>query len=1243
MTLLELEEYASEDIGFRLASGKNGVVLFDEPIDFEAVQDVPLHLLAMGNVKKLYAVSNTKQIGVGSLRDLDDAETAKLKLHTIPLASVTCLAFNSFNDVLYVVSGSNVLSASVADVIGGVSSPFTAITTCGDVTDFGASPMSPLTYFYLQKNKTLTIVNNGSEKSISDVNAAAWDIKGQTLGLVTDQFFQIVTADGSNLHSEKSPGRAISCIDTESWFIVGRDEDGEDMHLIVKHGEAQSVSQVLLAPPFGGVERNDSLYSTSLIEWSPGTSFAFITSGLSTDISTIECGTNNRLVTQLNDTDRAELPMDDDSGDDTLPVGFSVDLSGTYLTVKEPCQAVDEAVGVLPRLLCLNNLGNLLIWYIFDSSGLKNNTLSLERASDAITTKGPSATDAPLVKQEFVPTEPQAEAKPLQEELQPGFGSIEKPKSSIDSSGFGSSGFGSKEESKSSFGSSGFGSSGFGSTGFGNKEDSKSRSDSPFGSSSFGASGFGSTALSLGQDDKVDENNTNRKSAFGSGGFGSSGNNSGALAFGQSSFGTNKPMFGSTTSFGSSGFGSKPIATSSKPSNFASFGSINASFSSSKAESPFGSTKPSTDSPFGLTKPSTESPFGSNKPFNDSPFGSTEASTDSPFGSLKLAANPIGSTKPDTDSSFGLKKTNSPFESTTSSTASPFGSFAPSTGLPFGPTKLASGSLFPAPDETAKSKDEDQLDSYNPFGGLKLSDSSDTAKPTGLSLLGSQQAPVDSSVGLSLRPTFSLNKECDEDAQIQSKNEVLATKTEKSDKTLPSRSVQFGSLKLDKKEPSPFSVLKQTKINEEEAKKKSANEPSDSLKLFGSLNLEGNTHPITSTSPFNDSMTSISNQGAAESGSLTESLNELGDDSEEADESLSVNQSPVQPASNKAPLAKVLSSPKTEVLKATLKLSAGLKQDQKKLPAPGPNVFEQFKSGLVAPQREISKVNEATQASTQIEEKDVPQVPDIKFESLLSFSGWTSKPPAQKSEMLNKIADLLQSSQANMTVLERNAAIIDKLVKNCEFAEVKLHSKDLQDPKQWTLGVIDTLNQLAKNAGEEIGRDLALVTQQDKALSDLMDLVEKSVNLKEQILRIVSQIVMFKQEIESPKTVNRPLDVKSQTMCYKLRRKLTEVQSRHDNALENILQVTMKKKVDSDFVKKLSQVVYEIHAKAKQYSEDIDELENTLEQVTTPKLLTSGEDHGSAHTFTNFKQQKWDLAAKFANNTIVRNVTLSQI
>lgn len=747
--MAEIPEEFTETYGFHLDSHKDGVKLFDAPVDFgnSKVATLPLNLLAVGNIKKVYIASNTSQLVIGHVETLEEDRKY------VDLDAITIVGISADNEYVYVVTNGTLNRVSTDELLLG-GQTFTEMAK--DVKNFKVSPTVPGLAAALLENGTLNVLKDDETVlSFENVDGFAWDLEGTAIGVVTKDEIAVYKPDGEKLSSYtvEESYNDIAAIHSGQWLLMNSPcPEDATYTLFSKDGSGFNTLDVPLAPPFGEVERVQQIYSTHLQNWINGKTLALVSTALATEIASIEYdGEESKLIAHANDTDRAELPVDDESGDDTLPVGMAVDVTGTTRVVKEPCLGVEEANGILPRLFCLNNNGMLIAWDVFESREIKNDGLSLERAIPQLKTvdipvskKSETVSLGPTsvpVKSDPVSLGPFSAPPIAKEQTSKPSAPPASPFGSSRPSAFGL--FGSEGSKGSGFGQSGFGKSGFGQAGFG---------QSAFGQPGFGQSGFGQKQQTKGSGDVKS-------------GFGSYASKNNALS------GDAKSSPFGKTSASNDIFGSQSISNESlKPSIFGDsstkpFGSSSESkdiFGSSSSTKPFGST---TDAkPFGST---TEAkPFGSTtdaKPFGSTserkPFGST---TDAkPFGSTSTKsifgnptdAKPLSlSSKP--ESSFGASSDAKPLDAF-SKPASAFGSS--DTAKPFG----SSSTSKPLFGQSTDSKPFGQLSEAKPFGApssLSLFGSAPTSEKDKASLEAKQEtnAPTDQSSGEPQKPLFGL-------------------------------------------------------------------------------------------------------------------------------------------------------------------------------------------------------------------------------------------------------------------------------------------------------------------------------------------------------------------------------------------------------------------------------------------------------------------------------------------------------
>ena len=771
LTMPFLEEVASEDLGFKLISSLAGIPIFDQGIDLDAVANDSLNLLVVGNISKVFACSNGSSIVLDRLSALDTPEISPSKI-SLNNSGITQLALNADESKLLIVNNyklqyidvANYLSSGSEDVLS-----FPGFFEVGDIVTVLPNPVLTESLLITTSSKQLySIINSQLSLVDSNVTCTSWSLDGSSYYYTSSSSLDIQSSTKSVKitkeildDEEFQPGEFHSLYVQEispstKWIVAYESNDSElDNHEIKSYvisrdpNEQVSAEVTDLAPPYGSVPRVATYYTAPLVNWVPETTLHFITSSIATDLGTIilKDKSSASSIIQSEDTDRAQFPIDDDTGDDASPIGVAIDVTNVDTVVSQPCTGVEEAQG-LPRLLALLHTGRLVSWWVFDKRGLQNNSVNLSRSLELYTKKSvqppstvPDLTDSYSLDDLSLGSSsrdatPSNSSEIFKKENSPSlFGnpssSKENPFGKTDPFMKKESPFGSTTtNSDNPFGKS-LQSAFQTSASAQNKptESTAPKESAPFGSSTLSSApaGFGKAAMTT---------NTNVSAGFGNNALGSSSAAGGFGSVGFANAGSSNPGFGSSsfgnTSFGKSSFGTTSFGsgavqglslTSGKPSGFANIASKPSGFAmaannangfsalgdGSSKDSPFGS-KPT---PFGSK---TESPFGSSK---ESPFGAkhtqTGSNTDSPFGMTTKAST----TESNKDSPFGSKP--SLFASKTDS---PFGAKPL-----FGSSTNAKSDLNTKPVPSKSSKD-------SPFGAKTFGTSTDSpfgAKPFGTS------------------------------------------------------------------------------------------------------------------------------------------------------------------------------------------------------------------------------------------------------------------------------------------------------------------------------------------------------------------------------------------------------------------------------------------------------------------------------------------------------------------------------
>ncbi|CAI4763352.1 CCQ_1a_G0033440.mRNA.1.CDS.1 [Saccharomyces cerevisiae] len=735
----EVPTETSEDFGFKFLGQKQILPSFNEKLPFASLQN-----LDISNSKSLFVAASGSKAVVGELQLLRDHITSD----STPL---TFKWEKEIPDVIFVCFHGDQVLVSTRNAL--YSLDLEELSEFRTVTSF-EKPV-----FQLKNvNNTLVILNSVNDLTALDLrtkstkqlaqNVTSFDVTNSQLAvLLKDRSFQSfawrngemekqfefsLPSELEELPVEEYSPLSVTILSPQDFLAVfgnviseTDDEVSYDQKMyIIKHidGSASFQETFDITPPFGQIVRFPYMYKVTLsglIE--PDANVNVLASSCSSEVSIWD---SKQVIEPSQDSERAVLPISEETDKDTNPIGVAVDVvtSGTIL---EPCSGVDT-IERLPLVYILNNEGSLQIVGLFHVAAIKSGRYSINLESlEHEKSLSPTSEKIPIAGQEqeekkknnesskalsenpftsantsgftFFKTQPAA-ANSLQSQSSstfgaPSFGSsafkIDLPSVSSTSTGvasseqdatdpasakpvFGKPAFGAiaKEPStsESAFGKPSFGAPSFGS---GKSPVESPASGSAFGKPSFGTPSFGSGKSSV---ESPASGSAFGKPSFGTPSFGS-GNSSveppaSGSAFGKPSFGT--PSFGSGNSsveppasgsaFGKPSFGTSAFGTAS--SNETNSGSIfgKAAFGSS-------SFAPANNELFGsnftISKPTVDSPkeVDSTSPFPSSGDQSEdESKSDVDSSSTPFGTKPNTSTKPKTNAfDFGSSSFGSGF------------------------------------------------------------------------------------------------------------------------------------------------------------------------------------------------------------------------------------------------------------------------------------------------------------------------------------------------------------------------------------------------------------------------------------------------------------------------------------------------------------------------------------------------------------------------------------------------------
>ena len=728
----EVPTETSEDFGFKFLGQKQILPSFNEKLPFASLQN-----LDISNSKSLFVAASGSKAVVGELQLLRDHITSD----STPL---TFKWEKEIPDVIFVCFHGDQVLVSTRNAL--YSLDLEELSEFRTVTSF-EKPV-----FQLKNvNNTLVILNSVNDLSALDLrtkstkqlaqNVTSFDVTNSQLAvLLKDRSFQSfawrngemekqfefsLPSELEELPVEEYSPLSVTILSPQDFLAVfgnviseTDDEVSYDQKMyIIKHidGSASFQETFDITPPFGQIVRFPYMYKVTLsglIE--PDANVNVLASSCSSEVSIWD---SKQVIEPSQDSERAVLPISEETDKDTNPIGVAVDVvtSGTIL---EPCSGVDT-IERLPLVYILNNEGSLQIVGLFHVAAIKSGHYSINLESlEHEKSLSPTSEKIPIAGQE------QEEKKKNNESSK---ALSENPFTSANTSGFTflktqpAAANSLQSQSSSTFGAPSFGSSAFkidlpsvsststgvasseqdatdpasakpvfGKPAFGAIAKEPSTSESAFGKPSFGAPSFGSGKSSV---ESPASGSAFGKPSFGTPSFGS-GNSSveppaSGSAFGKPSFGT--PSFGSGNSsaeppasgsaFGKPSFGTSAFGTAS--SNETNSGSIfgkaafgSSSFAPANNElfgSNFTISKPTVDSP---KEVDSTSPFPSSGDQSEDESKSDVDSSSTPFGT-----KPNTSTKPKTNAfDFGSSSFGSGFskalESVGSDTTFKFGTQA---------------------------------------------------------------------------------------------------------------------------------------------------------------------------------------------------------------------------------------------------------------------------------------------------------------------------------------------------------------------------------------------------------------------------------------------------------------------------------------------------------------------------------------------------------------------------------------
>ncbi|VEU23643.1 DEKNAAC105022 [Brettanomyces naardenensis] len=418
MSYPEMDELELEEFGFQ---SRRSIQLFHVENSFkESIKDEYLNNLAISYTRqkiiaalrseiKTYDISNLSGLlepedeDEGDLKDPADLTSSNTIHFDFEIQQIR-LNQDESKMVIVFDESQRLAAIPLADLLDSklIEFPNEKMTLLGKysskIVDVSLSKQASNLVICLLESGELWLVDlekEGGGKLLSqEVTGAAWNHDSSNeilIGTTSDRNVYVLNAEGGEITStikfeDDVLGDNFRCLfftdisESSTLVIYGTTRESDDHEadyrsFIIRDG-LFSNEAVDICMPWGAIARKASFYAVHLNNWCKDfPNLLFTIGSKSTDFNTL---IPESQITELNDSDRAQMPIDEESGDDDTVLGFTIDLQASK-QVLQPCKILDVS-GPLPRFIVLTNRGQLLTWNIWYTKAVKAKEDSLSEA-----------------------------------------------------------------------------------------------------------------------------------------------------------------------------------------------------------------------------------------------------------------------------------------------------------------------------------------------------------------------------------------------------------------------------------------------------------------------------------------------------------------------------------------------------------------------------------------------------------------------------------------------------------------------------------------------------------------------------------------------------------------------------------------------------------------------------------------------------------------------------------------------
>lgn len=387
-----LEDEFSDTIGFKLNTDGKGIKIFKEKIDINLIKNKELNLFEISKNNKYFACSNGHTLIIDCVSKFSNLNTNDLK--TFKVVNLTQIFFSNNDEVLFLLENNKLKYIDLLNYFNTKS--FELNDYILDDPNFDdvklispSSIFSSLLLVQNSKNDLFLIKEKKIIKLSQNVAFFSWSIKGETiyyssydsLNVKSLNLIEIVSKEieidylleGPFFTNKKSWTLSFLKEIYYNTLIIAYHEKYSDsepkifLFLLEKKNSDYVLKNIDIMFSDEFEKKKNTFYFSSFIVTNIDNKYQFFTSSMLSCFYILKIENNFvKMIQQLEDSEKAQFPLDDETYDDTFPVGMSLSIDHT--NTNNPTIFLN----------CLFDTGSMVSWEFFNKKETFDNYLEFK-------------------------------------------------------------------------------------------------------------------------------------------------------------------------------------------------------------------------------------------------------------------------------------------------------------------------------------------------------------------------------------------------------------------------------------------------------------------------------------------------------------------------------------------------------------------------------------------------------------------------------------------------------------------------------------------------------------------------------------------------------------------------------------------------------------------------------------------------------------------------------------------------